>query len=95
MELRGCERTVNILPDIKKATEKDFYAEYLDLILSVKIVDDIDQAIDHINTYGSMHTDSIVSNSVRNIKKFLTNVHSACVCFLIYPHVLVMEEFLV
>jgi glutamate-5-semialdehyde dehydrogenase len=80
VELRGCERTIPYDPDyIKPATEEDWYAEYLDLILAVKIVDSLDEAIDHINTYGSHHSDSIVTENYTNAMKFLNKVDSAAV----------------
>ncbi|MGB9618133.1 MAG: glutamate-5-semialdehyde dehydrogenase, partial [Desulfomonilaceae bacterium] len=56
VELRGCERSRRIVPAMKPATEEDWYAEYLDLVLAVKVVDSIDDAIDHIARYGSLHT---------------------------------------
>ena len=80
VELRGCERTRAYDPDyIKPATEEDWYAEYLDLILAVKIVDSLNEAIDHINTYGSHHSDSIVTENYTNAMKFLNRVDSAAV----------------
>ncbi|SMO42981.1 glutamate-5-semialdehyde dehydrogenase [Balnearium lithotrophicum] len=80
VELRGCERTISYDPDyIKPATEEDWYAEYLDLILAVRIVDSLDEAIDHINTYGSHHSDSIVTENYTNAMKFLNKVDSAAV----------------
>jgi len=79
VEIRGCERTRKILRGIKKATEKDWRMEYLDLIISVKIVDSVEEAIDHINTYGSKHTDAIVTRDRRNALKFLTGVDSSSV----------------
>ena len=72
VELRGCERSRAYEPDyIKPATEEDWYAEYLDLILAVKIVDSLDEAIEHINTYGSHHSDAIVTENYTNAMKFL------------------------
>jgi len=79
VELRGCERTREILPDVKAATEEDWRTEYLDLILSVRIVRDVDEAIDHINTYGSAHSDAIVTESQSNAQRFLDRVDSAAV----------------
>ena len=80
VELRGCERTRSYDPDyIKPATEDDWYAEYLDLILAVKVVDSLDEAIDHINTYGSHHSDAIVTENYTNGMKFLNRVDSAAV----------------
>lgn len=79
VELRGCERTRQILKDIKAATEEDWSAEYLDLILAVKVVDDMDKAIDHINRYGSLHTESIVTKDYANAQRFLREVNSSTV----------------
>ena len=80
VELRGCERTRSYDPDyIKPATEEDWYAEYLDLILAVKVVDSLDEAIDHINTYGSHHSDAIVTENYTNGMKFINRVDSAAV----------------
>ncbi len=80
VELRGCERTRSYDPEyIKPATEDDWYEEYLDLILAVKIVDSLDEAIDHINTYGSHHSDAIVTESYTNGMRFINVVDSAAV----------------
>ncbi len=79
VELRGCEKTRKILKDIKTAEEKDWSEEYLDLILSVKIVDDMDNAIAHINEYGSAHTEAIVTQNYERARKFLKNVDSSVV----------------
>ncbi len=80
VELRGDERARSYDPDyIKPATEEDWYAEYLDLILAVKVVDSLDEAIDHINTYGSHHSDAIVTENYTNAMKFLNKVDSAAV----------------
>jgi len=76
--LRGCKECVKIYP-MELATEEDFYTEYLAPILSIKIVDDIDDAINHINTYGSGHTDGIITNDKSLIDKFLNQVDSASV----------------
>jgi len=78
VEIRGCAKTQNIFPDIKKATEEDWHAEYLDLILAVKVVKDVEQAISHINKYGSRHSDAIVTENKRTAKIFLFGVDSAC-----------------
>jgi len=75
VELRGCQRTREIISCIP-ATEEDWKTEYLDYILSIKIVDSLGEAIDHINTYGSGHTDAIVSTNKANIAKFLEYVDS-------------------
>ena len=79
VELRGDLRTMDILPDIKEATEDDWSTEYLDLILSIKVVDSLQEAIDHINHYGSHHTDGIVTRNVENARRFLNEVDSAVV----------------
>ena len=79
VELRGCTATRTILTDIAAATEDDWRSEYLDLILSIKIVDSLDAAIAHINEYGSHHTDSIVTADEAAAGRFLREVDSACV----------------
>jgi glutamate-5-semialdehyde dehydrogenase len=77
--IRGCEKTKLILKNIEKANEKDWYAEYLDLILAVKVVENIDEAIDHIEKYGSLHTESIITNDYANSQRFLNEVNSSTV----------------
>jgi len=79
VELRGCQKTRKILKNIKAATEKDWYAEYLDLILAIKVVDDVNEAIDFINKYGSSHSDAIVTKKKKVADEFLSRVDSACV----------------
>ncbi len=79
VELRGCEKTREFLPAINAAEEEDWYAEYLSPILAVKIVDGVEHAIAHINTYGSQHTDTIVSNNYAKTRRFCTEVDSASV----------------
>lgn len=79
VELRGCEQTRAILTDIAAATEDDWSTEYLDLILSIKIVDSLEEAVSHINTYGSHHTDTIVTADSITAERFLRSVDSACV----------------
>ena len=79
VELRGCERTRELLTDIHAATEEDWHTEYLAPILAIKIVDDMDSAIDHINHYGSHHTDTIVSENYTLARRFLTEVDSSSV----------------
>ena len=76
VELRGCERTASII-DVKTATEEDFSTEYLDYILSIKIVDGLDAAIEHINRYGSKHTDAIVTADKSKAERFMSLVDSA------------------
>ncbi len=77
--LKGCDRTRKILSDIDAATEEDWYAEYLDLILSVKVVASIDEAIAHIEKYGSLHTESIITKDYANSQRFLNEVNSSTV----------------
>ncbi len=79
VEIRGCKDTRKILKDIKEATEEDWKTEYLDLIISIKIVNKLQDAINHINTYGSKHTDSIISENDSRILSFLNNVDSSTV----------------
>lgn len=79
IELRGCEATQKLLQGIVPATEEDWGTEYLAPILSIKIVDGIDEAIDHINNYGSGHTDGIVTQSLNLAQKFEQQVDSASV----------------
>ena len=79
VELRGCEKTRTILDDCIPSTEEDWDTEYLDLILSIKVVSSIDEAIDHINTHGSHHTDTIVTADQAAADRFLRSVDSACV----------------
>jgi len=79
VELRGCSRSRERVSSMKPATEDDWYAEYLDLILAVKVVDDIDEAIQHIATYGSLHTETIVTKDYDAAQKFLREVNSSSV----------------
>ncbi len=79
VELRGCERTVANSPKVSPAAEADWGAEYLDLILAVKVVDGLDEAIDHINTHGSRHTDAIVTGDIAAADAFVARVDSASV----------------
>jgi glutamate-5-semialdehyde dehydrogenase len=79
VELRGCPKTRKILPQINKATEQDWHEEYLDLILAIRVVKDIDEAISHISKYGSSHTDSIVTSDHARTMRFLTEVDSSVV----------------
>ncbi len=79
VELRGCERSVAAVPSMKPAIEDDWYAEYLDLILAIRVVDDIDDAIRHIASYGSLHTETIVTRDYDAARKFLKEVNSSSV----------------
>jgi len=84
VELRGCPRSLALLGPIKgakirAATEADWSEEYLALILSIKIVDSLDEAIEHINRYGSHHTDAILTRDHMHAQRFLREVDSASV----------------
>jgi glutamate-5-semialdehyde dehydrogenase len=79
VELRGCEATCRILPDINPATEADWEAEYLAPILAVRVVDDLDAAMEHIDRYGSDHTDVIITESLPRARRFLREVDSSSV----------------
>ena len=79
VELRGCSRTRSIIQDAKRAVEGDWSAEYLDLILAVKVVSGLEEAVGHIARYGSMHSDAIVTSDKKNAGAFLRKVDSACV----------------
>jgi glutamate-5-semialdehyde dehydrogenase len=79
VELRGCEQTKKILPDVNEAVEQDWGEEYLAPILAIKVVDSVDQAIDHIEKYGSHHTDVIVTENYTTAQRFLREVDSSSV----------------
>ncbi|HEX6174638.1 MAG TPA: glutamate-5-semialdehyde dehydrogenase [Candidatus Binatia bacterium] len=79
VEIRGCHRTCAVVPGIKKANEEDWTTEYLDLILAVRVVKDIDQAIAHIEQYGSEHTESIITTDYRRSREFIDRVNSSAV----------------
>jgi glutamate-5-semialdehyde dehydrogenase len=79
VELRGDDAARQILPDIASATEEDWYEEYLDLIMGVKVVSNLDEAIEHINHFSSAHTDTIVTNDEASARRFLQEVDSASV----------------
>ena len=79
VELRGCERSLALVPGIRSATEEDWYAEYLAPILAIRVVDSLDDAITHIATYGSQHTDAIVTGDYANSMRFLREVDSSSV----------------
>ena len=79
VEIRGCDKTRAILPGAKPATEEDWETEYLDLILAVKVVSGLDEAVEHINKYGSRHTDAIVTEDYTAARRFTDGVDSACV----------------
>ncbi len=80
VEIRGCEKTMSIYPDmIKKASLEDWPREYLDLIISVKIVESFEDALEHIGTYSSGHTEAIVTNNYNHSERFLKEIDSAAV----------------
>ncbi len=79
VELRGCERSKAIVADMKEATEEDWYAEFLDLILAVRVTDGLQEAIDHIEQYGSNHTEAIITESYSRAFEFIKQVDSSTV----------------
>ena len=79
VELRGCPRTCEIVPEAKKASDEDWAAEYLDLILAVKVVASMEEAMDHIARYGSAHTEAIVTTDYARARRFLTEVDASVV----------------
>jgi glutamate-5-semialdehyde dehydrogenase len=79
VELRGDEAFRSYAPAAAVATEEDWYAEYLDLILACRVVDDMDAAIDHINRYCSLHTESIITSDYSRAQRFIREVNSSCV----------------
>ena len=93
VDLRGCEKTLAILPDVVPATEEDWSTEYLDNILSIKVVDSLEDAIRHINHFGSHHTDCIISADAEAAETFLRSVDSACVFHNVSSRLADGEEF--
>ena len=79
VELRGCSITREFAPEVKEATDADYHEEFLDLILAVRVVDSMEQAIEHIQTYGSLHTEVIVTSDFGNAQRFLRKVNSSVV----------------
>jgi glutamate-5-semialdehyde dehydrogenase len=79
VELRGCPRTRKVLTGLKAASEEDWFQEYLDLILSIKVVNGIEEAVEHIKRYGSLHTEAILTADYQNAQRFLKEVNSSCV----------------
>ena len=79
VDIRGCERTCELVPDCKAASEDDWRTEYLAPILAIRIVNGVDQAIDHIGRYGSGHTDAIVTNNLERSQQFVREVDSSSV----------------
>jgi len=79
VEVRGCAKTCALVPGIKRATEEDWSTEYLELIVSIRVVKDMDEAIDHIERYGSEHTESIVTTNYQKSREFIDRVNSSAV----------------
>ena len=79
VEIRGCPRTLELSPGIKPAVDTDWSAEFLDLILAVKIVSNMDEALDHIEQYGSNHTEAIITNDYNRSQRFLAEVDASVV----------------
>lgn len=79
VEIRGCDRVCAMLPEAKVASDSDWYEEYLGPIVAIKVVASVDEAIVHINTYGSHHTDAIVSTNYTTVRQFMRAVDSASV----------------
>ncbi|MBK7972073.1 MAG: glutamate-5-semialdehyde dehydrogenase [Deltaproteobacteria bacterium] len=79
VEVRGCPRTRALAPEVRAATEADWPAEFLDLVVAMKVVDGLDDAMAHIERYGSMHTESIVTKDYASAQRFLREVGSSCV----------------
>jgi len=79
VRIRGCDRTRQLVTDVQPATEDDYAAEYLDLILSVKVVDSLEEAMEHISRYGSQHTDAIITNDLSAARRFTAGVDSSAV----------------
>lgn len=79
VELRGCERTRNIVPKIKKATEEDYATEYLDYIMSIKVVDNYEEAVEHIYHYGTKHSEAIITENYTTARAFLDEIDAAAV----------------
>lgn len=79
VEIRGDEVACSIVSDLVKATDEDFYTEYLDYIISIKVVNDIDEAIAHINEHNTKHSEAIVTKDYNNATKFLNEIDAACV----------------
>ena len=79
VEVRGCKRTVKMVPTVKQAVEEDWGTEYLDLIIGIKMVEDLDEAIAHINRYGTKHSESILTADFNKALKFIREIDAAAV----------------
>lgn len=79
VEIRGCDRVLELVENAVPASEEDWYTEFLDLILAVKVVNSVDEAIEHIYKYGTKHSEAIVTNNYKNSQRFLKEVDAAAV----------------
>ncbi len=79
LDIRGCDMTVSILSGAKKATEEDYMTEYDDYIISVKVVDSVEEAVEHINTYNTKHSEAIITNNIKTAEYFSSAVDAAAV----------------
>jgi glutamate-5-semialdehyde dehydrogenase len=79
VEVRGCKKTVELVPKVKPAIEEDWGTEYLDLIIGIKVVEDLDEAILHINKYGTKHSESILTADFYKALKFIREIDAAAV----------------
>jgi glutamate-5-semialdehyde dehydrogenase len=79
VEIRGCPKTLDLMPDATPANESDWPAEFLDLILAVRIVSGMDEALEHIDTYSSNHTEAIITRDYTRSQRFLAEVDSSVV----------------
>ena len=79
VEVRGCDETVKIVPDVKPATEEDWWTEYLDFIIGVKVVEGLDEAVAHINKYGTKHSEAILTADFNKALKFIQEIDAAAV----------------
>jgi glutamate-5-semialdehyde dehydrogenase len=79
VEVRGCKETRGLVPDVKAASEEDWTTEYLDLVLSVRVVKDMNAAIEHIEQYGSQHTETILTSDYAKARQFVNRVNSSAV----------------
>jgi glutamate-5-semialdehyde dehydrogenase len=77
--IKGCDKTINIYPSAETASEEDWYEEYLDLIMSVKVVGSIEESVEHINKYGSGHTEAIITSDYNNSLYFTSRCDSSTV----------------
>ena len=77
--MRGCPRTLDIIPFAKPAVESDWPEEFLDLVLAIKVVSDMDEALDHIEKYGSNHTEAIITKDYNRSRRFLAEADSSVV----------------